>query len=180
MQTEDGVPLIHVRAEGEGARLKTAASERRVPVHPELVRIGFLQHVEGMRKAGEDRLFPDLPIGMMGTYSDVFSKWFGRFLTKAGVTEPGAVFHSFRHGWRTRLRNMDQPNKEIADALGGWAATGEGSNYGDGFSASKLAEHMGWISYPGLDLSHLHVPGPAGEGGKDVRHRPPPPRSTAG
>lgn len=166
--TVDGVHLIQVRAEGEGARLKTAAAERPVPVHPELVRLGFLQHVEQQRKAGEDRLFPDLPLGKMGTYADPFSKWFGRFLTKAKVTAPNVVFHSFRHGWRTRLDNAERSNKEIADRLGGWVVAGEGSAYGSGFSAPVLAKHLAQVTYPGLDLSHLYMAvqpmGQAGDG----------------
>ena len=152
---EGGIPLILVRADGgAGKRVKTRAGVRRVPVHPELQRIGFLDYAAAMKQAGEERLFPDLRRGALGNYSDPFSKWFARFLEKAGVTSPGAVFHSFRHGFRDRLREAEVP-KEVADALGGWATPGVGAAYGKGFSARMLAEHLGRISYPGLDLSHL-------------------------
>ena len=150
----DGVPMLYVRASADGQRLKTSAAERRIPVHPELVRLGFLDFVAAQRKAGHERLFPELPAGALGNYSDPYSKWFARLLTKAGVTSAGAVFHSFRHGWRDRLREAGVP-RDVADALGGWASQGQGQHYGAGFSARVLAEHIGRVAYPGLDLSRL-------------------------
>lgn len=152
----DDVPLLLIRADADGTRLKTVASQRRVPIHPELIRIGFLQHVARVREAGEHRLFADLPLGKMGNFADPFSKWFGRFLAKAGVPAQGAVFHSFRHGWRDRLRDADV-HREVADALGGWAGQGQGAAYGSGFQATMLGQSLGKLSYEGLDLSHLHT-----------------------
>ena len=158
---DDGVPVIYVRASADGQRLKTPAAERRIPVHPELVRLGFLDFVAAQREAGHERLFPDLPAGALGNYSDPYSKWFARLLTKAGVTSAGAVFHSFRHGWRDRLRAAEVP-RDVADELGGWVSQGEGQRYGAGFPDGVLADHLGRIAYPGLDLSHLV---PAAENG---------------
>lgn len=154
----DGVPVIYVRAEADGQRLKTQAAERRVPVHPELVRIGFLHLVSRQRAAGHDRLFPELPAGKLGNYSDPFSKWFARFLEKAGVTARGVVFHSFRHTFRDRMTEAGIPDS-VADLLGGWSSPGsksEGSRYGEGGSIRFLADHVARIVHPGLDLSHLY------------------------
>ncbi|MBR0666951.1 site-specific integrase [Roseomonas hellenica] len=150
----DGVPRLLIQADAEGSRLKTVTSQRVVPVHSSLVDLGFLAHVEKMRAAGEQKLFPELPVSASGNYADVFSKWFGRFLTKASVTSPRAVFHSFRHGWRDRLREAGVP-REVVDALGGWATPGQSADYGSGFSVATLARHLNKISYPGLDLDHL-------------------------
>ena len=70
----DGVDVILVRRDEEGdKRLKTAASERIVPIHSELKKIGFLKHVAAMRENGEIRLFPELPKGIAG-YSATLSK----------------------------------------------------------------------------------------------------------
>ncbi len=60
----DGVWCFVVSAaEGEGKRLKTAASERLVPIHAELQEIGFKGYVAARRAAGDHRLFPDLGSG---------------------------------------------------------------------------------------------------------------------
>jgi integrase len=43
---------------GDGQTLKTLTSKRRVPIHSELVRIGFLHYVDALREAGQVQLFP--------------------------------------------------------------------------------------------------------------------------
>lgn len=58
----DAVEVILIREDEEGdKRLKTHASERFVPVHSEVKKIGFLTYVMKMKRAGESRLFPELP-----------------------------------------------------------------------------------------------------------------------
>jgi integrase len=58
----DGVDVILIRADEEGdKRMKTDASERFVPIHSELKKIGFLTYVRHKKLAGNLRLFPDLP-----------------------------------------------------------------------------------------------------------------------
>lgn len=62
---EDGdtrVPLMwFTRDTKAGRRLKTKSSERVVPVHPQLIEIGFLNYVAERRKDGEQAwLFPTL------------------------------------------------------------------------------------------------------------------------
>ena len=47
---EGGVPCVKITNENEGQRLKTQASKRLVPIHPDLVRLGLLDHVEALRK----------------------------------------------------------------------------------------------------------------------------------
>ena len=155
--TKDGVDVILVRANGDGKRVKSEAGERLIPVHPELKRLGFLGHVEAMRAAGEARLFPDLPMGAKGYFSDPFQKWFSRFLRKAGAKAPRTSFHSFRHCFRDALREADVPRDAVL-ALGGWAGNGGTEEiYGGGLKASTLAREVARVRYPGLDLGHLRA-----------------------
>jgi len=72
---EDGA-WIRISEEADGATVKSAAGLRLVPVHSELVRLGFLDYVESLRKAGETSLWPKLGHrkGKPGAY---FSGWFG-------------------------------------------------------------------------------------------------------
>jgi integrase len=156
IEVADGVPMIHVQAKAPDQRLKSEAADRHIPIHPELVRIGFLKHVASQKKAGVVRLFPDLHLGKLENYSDPFSKWFARFLEKAGVTSTGTVFHSFRHGFKDRLLEAEVP-REVRDGLCGWATPGQGGKYGNGLSAASLAGHVSRIDYPDLDLTLLHL-----------------------
>jgi integrase len=154
----DGVEVILIRADEEDdKRLKTNASERFVPIHSELKKIGFLTYVAKMKRAGAVRLFPELPKGKRGYYSDPFQKWFSRFLASIGAKAPKTSFHSFRHCYRDALREADISTERVR-ALGGWTSKGGAEEiYGAGHRASTLGKEIEKVRYPGLDLRHLHL-----------------------
>ena len=146
-----------------GKRLKTAASERFIPVHPTLIDLGFMTFVAQRREVGAVRLFSELRKSSTGYYSDPFSKWFRRFLERAGATREKTCFHSFRHCYRDALREA-RIDHEVALALGGWSS-GNGSEggetaaaYGRGYRASTLLAAMERVGFDGVDFSHLREP----------------------
>jgi integrase len=154
----DGAHVLSIKPDPEtGQTVKTEAGRRLVPVHPELVRCGFLDFVARQRLAGHHRLFPELKQDARGYYSDHFQKWFSRFLAKAGATAPRTSFHSFRHNFRDALREANV-SRDATLALGGWKAGGTEEIYGGGLRASTLDRELTKVNYPGLDLSHLHRP----------------------
>lgn len=169
VKERDGIPYLAIREEAEEAdksdkRLKTTRSRRDVPIHPELLKIGFLEFVTERRKAGDSpRLFPELPSGAKGYYSHVFSKWFPRFVKSALGRESKASLHSFRHSFRDAMRVAGLSAESVA-ALGGWQG-GEGNpslvmnKYGRGKEFFRLlARDLAKVKYGGLNLSHLHTP----------------------
>ena len=163
---EDGVPVLILSDdnpddmdETDRKRIKTKAGNRFVPLHPEVIRIGFLEWVAEVRKTGRVRLFPEQKRGESG-YFDAFSKWFSRLLKQVGVKEKGLSFHSTRHTYRDALRRARAP-RDVAIALGGWSGQGTDDDYGDGLSAKDLSEYVGLVRFEGLDLSHL-FPAPPG------------------
>lgn len=144
--------------EGDRKRVKTDAGERYVPVHPELERIGFLTYAEQKREEKVTKLFPELPRGANGYYSDPFSKWFsgtGRFLDKLGLKSKQTTFHSLRHTYRDAMREANF-SRDVVLQLGGWAGGRTDDDYGKGLRASTLYREIEKVAYPGLDLSHLH------------------------
>lgn len=154
----DGVDVILIRVDEEGdKRLKTNASERFVPIHSELKKVGFLTYVAKMKRAGEMRLFPELPKGKHGYYSDPFQKWFSRFLVGIGAKTPKTSFHSFRHCYRDALREADISPERVR-ALGGWTSKGGAEEiYGAGHRASTLSKEIEKVRYPGLELTRLYL-----------------------
>jgi integrase len=152
------VDVLLIREQGQDQRVKTDSGLRYTPIHPELRRIGFMEFVAKMRKAGAERLFPELPIGANGYYSDPFNKWFNRgFLTSAKARKPGTSFHSFRHCYADAVRVAEMP-LEYMRLLGGWNNQGAESEYGGkGVSlAAALLNSLSKVDYVGLDLWHLH------------------------
>ncbi|WP_370458461.1 DUF6538 domain-containing protein [Brevundimonas sp. 'scallop'] len=152
--------VITERSEGEQTdkRLKTASSERIVPVHATLLDLGFMDFVRQRKRAGEIKLFGEVAMGATGYRSSTFSAWFRRFVVKAGADSPKTCFHSFRHGFRDALREA-RIDRDIALALGGWTTASGGTSvfdaYGSGYRMATLKEAIDRVSYPGLDLSHL-------------------------
>jgi integrase len=155
---DDNIDVILV-GEGEedgDKRVKTEAGERCIPIHPTLKHLGFLEYVAERRDAGDVRLFPELPKGSTGYYSDNFQKWFSRFLAKAGAKKPKTSFHSFRHTFRDALREADISEERVR-RIGGWVGNGGADQlYGKGLRPSTLAREIKKIKFPGLGLSHLY------------------------
>ncbi len=139
----NGVWVIHVRP-GKGRTLKTRAAERMIPVHTELQRRGFLELVSQGR---DERLFPKLTKGRDG-YGTAVSKWFRRHRHRVGVTAPGKVFHSFRHGFATTLKQADVPEHAIAELLGHEHDQISTSRYGKRHEPAKLVEWIELVRYP--------------------------------
>jgi len=146
----------------EGRRLKNVGSRRVVPVHTNLLRIGFMEMVEHVRKreGAKGRLFPLLTPGPKGGFGEAWSKWFGRYKRGLGITNNASVFHSFRHSFKDGLRAASVA-EDLNDALCGHVGHGGvARNYGAKdmvrrFGLARLADAISKLAYPGLDLSHL-------------------------
>lgn len=113
---QQGIWCIRIDDSREGQNLKNASSRRVLPLHPALIDLGLLQHVEAVRATGFDRLFPELE-AVRGKLGHAPSKWFGRYKTKLGITDSRKTFHSFRHTLIDDLREagvQDSLIKRIA------------------------------------------------------------------
>lgn len=87
------------------ARVKTKAGVRRVPLHPAVLSLGFLDYVRHIAPQPADFLFPRLKADPKkgNQRSGKFSQWFTAYRRDVGVNDPRYVFHSFRHGVATKL-----------------------------------------------------------------------------
>ena len=108
-----GVAVLAITDEGDGQQVKSAAGVRFVPIHHELIRLGFFKYASSI--AGPS-LWPSLPqrAGKPGGY---FSQFFGQLRRDLGIP-PQTVFHSFRHSARTRLADAGVAELIIDRILG--------------------------------------------------------------
>lgn len=151
IKKERGVTFIDITNLDGQKHIKTESSKRRVPIHPELVRLGFLQYV---KEFDSGRLFPRV-VSSVDKLTAPFSKWWGNYARKHGITDKRKVFHSFRHAAKDALREGGV-EEQISDAITGHAALTEGRKYGSqGVPITRLAEGVAKLTYPGLELSHL-------------------------
>ncbi|WP_291206838.1 site-specific integrase [Hyphomonas sp.] len=164
VMTEEGVVFLRIMDLGEDQSVKGSGSVRRVPIHPELVKCGFLEFVQNRRAKGKtgDWLFPNLKTNRKGDRGDAWGRWFGNQLESLGVDAGGRkVYHSFRHTFIARCREAEL-ELEIRFALTGHSDGGSvGQSYGGdegGFkhSLQRLHREISKVSYPGLDLTPLY------------------------
>ncbi|WP_417796365.1 DUF6538 domain-containing protein [Terasakiella pusilla] len=139
--------------------LKTKASERVVPVHPQLLELGFMRYLKRFERKPRGKLFPDIRAGTTGYRSDQFSKWFARFLKSIDANAERTSFHSFRHNFRDALRTADVRH-EIAMLLGGWSdrsnSRASQAFYGRGYSMSVMVVELGRVRYDLLEWGQTH------------------------
>jgi integrase len=153
-----GAVSIYIKADRKAGRtLKTKVSERFVPVHAQLIELGFLDYVAQAKARGHKAwLFPQVAPETTGAAA--FSKWFGRHIGAHGVTDTAKVFHSFRHNFVDALR-VAAVSDEVNRALVGHSNGGVHGRYGAKEMAARfrhrLAEAVGSVTYAGLELSHL-------------------------
>ncbi|MQY50087.1 tyrosine-type recombinase/integrase [Rhizobiales bacterium RZME27] len=152
---EDGIWFIDVNdndAGHGGKTLKTRYSARRIPIHPALIRLGFIEFVNAV-PFGE-RLFADIAIGPPAQRHRYASKMFNKLLLKAGIKSAKKVWHSLRHSFEQACRES-RVDSAIMDQLQGHAQVGMRAVYGNEYSLEVLKEGLCSVEYEGLDLSHI-------------------------
>ena len=139
-----------------GKRLKSASSRRRVPLHAELIRLGFLDYVKQQADAGHARLFPMLSRSGGRQLTSNWSQWFSRYLRETvNIKDRRKVFHSFRHGFKEACR-LSGIAKDIHDQLTGHASSDVGDRYGgENYPLAPLTKAMADLTYPGLSSLKL-------------------------
>lgn len=115
-----GVWVMHLTDEGDEEKsLKTKGSFRVVPVHSKLIEMGFIDHVERQRAAGEARVFPEAERNERGHIANKFEKKFGTYLVKLGLKNGrGISLYSFRHGFSDAMRQAGLMDEEFGFLMG--------------------------------------------------------------
>jgi len=155
----DGIDVISIR---DG---KTRNARRKVPLHREVKRLGFLEYVERRRSDAGDSgpLFPLIASKSKKTATGPFGSWWGRYARKV-VPDRHKTFHSFRHTVKRAMRNAGV-DKTLRDAVMGHEAKDVADKYGvdedgGGYDVAVLAKAIEAIDYPGLMITLAPVPPP--------------------
>lgn len=137
----EGVWCIDVTEDGDAnKRLKNATSNRRVPIHHQLIDCGLLDFIERQRRDANKRVFPKLTYTAQNGYGRNIGRWFNEKLLPAlGMKTPGLVYHSLRHTMATRLNQSDAPESKVKAILG-YAQSGVTFSvyFKEGFKPSQL------------------------------------------
>jgi len=144
VQQEGDTWFLNITDEGDDTKsVKSEAGRRKVPLHSQLVRLGFLEFVDSRRNG--TRLFPDYSYSANGGYGRNLGRWCNEsFLPKLGIKQPGLVFHSLRHTVVTRLGQANVP-EPIIQCIVGHARSGVTQEVylREGYTLDQLSEAIG-------------------------------------
>lgn len=113
---ESEIPILSITNEGASQQVKTLAGVRKIPIHSELIRLGFLEYASRIKEGNHPSLWPKL-IMRKDKSGGYFSNWFGEFRKSIGL-EAAPDLHSLRHLVRSRLAEEDIQETLIDSLLG--------------------------------------------------------------
>jgi len=122
---KDGIPCINFRENHPLKQLKNDASERIVPIHSELIELGFVDYVHNRQKKfnakGTDFIFPRCQ-SKGGQYNNKYTgrvilNFFQEIGVKAGSND-GYDFHSFRKNASIAMQDAGIVSSYINDIIG--------------------------------------------------------------
>lgn len=151
----DGLWCFSINDEHE-KRLKNVASERVIPIHPVLVKLGLLDYVQEIRDNKAPRLWMNLTWMDVHGYSNGFGKWYQRFNRINVTDDPKKVFHSMRHTVTDTLKQIGVAEAVIAELVG---HSNSGSmtmgRYGKRYQPKVLLEALMKLDY-GIE-PHVYI-----------------------
>lgn len=179
VNTESEIPYLRISPylglDGEETTpktLKNKNSDRLLPLHPEIIKCGFLELVEERKREGALWLFPewvhasikDWDVGhpvpeVSGKHSELASdhclKLYATVIEKGRKPRPNN--HSFRHGVMTAFHALDVPIRRAEQILG-WDDQKDSmtKHYGTK-ELETLFPEVQKIQFEGLDISHIYT-----------------------
>lgn len=161
IRQQHGHWIMHITDDGEGDKsVKNDNSRRILPIHKELLDLGFIEHHARISGAGHKRLFPEAQRNTRGQMIADFSRMFSRYLGSLGIKEGrGYSQYSFRHGVADALRRAGYLDHQFTFLMGHGdkSMTGRYGMIPQGMLEKRI-ELVNAIAYPGLDIEHLKVP----------------------
>lgn len=148
LRLSEPIPHICIDDRFSGQKLKSESSRRQIPIHQQLLDLGFAEFVT--QKTGQSRLFEYL-VPQRNNYGHQPSKWFGRYRHRIGIADNRKVFHSFRHTLAERLRQKRVHDYEIKAILG----HSTGSITHDIYGSDQTALDAVQVALHSLDYSEI-------------------------
>ncbi len=136
-------------------RVKTDAALREIPIHPQLLKLGFLDYVADASEFG-GMLFPYLTADPNGNFSCTPSERYTKYRREIGITDPRKVFHSFRFTANNTLKKNGVPLEERCQFIGHEVFSTNSKAYSDPFPIDYLLENVsGKLHYESIDFDGL-------------------------
>jgi integrase len=143
------------RKQDDGDRsVKSPAAKRLIPVHDELLRIGFAEFVTSRhaRKRAHGQLFDDVRPNRFGHWSAAISKRINRQIRSLGITNEALSAYSLRHNFFDGCES----NRIIETArmkFMGHQLPGMKGVYGNPHPLQHETDEIDRLIFPGVDMT---------------------------
>lgn len=157
---ETEIWYIDINQNTEDKSLKKPSHARLVPIHEQLISLGFLDYVSNV---SHQRLFSDLTLKRDG-YGQKFSRWFcDTYLNEknCGIKKINAdspVFHSFRHTVETQLDHQHNISDHHIAHLVGQKPSGKSVTTNRYIKPKQLRDNLiiiNKLNYPSIEFSRI-------------------------
>jgi integrase len=154
---KENVWMISIDETG-GKRVKTTSSIRKVPVHPTLISLGFIDYVKIIKSKGFDRVFPELTKQRDGYSQKISQHYNEKFLPSIGIWEKQVkVLYSTRHTFINRCYNKGV-DRDILKSIVGHEPDFTMDVYGGNpFTPKQLYKEISKVSYSKIRWNRLEV-----------------------
>lgn len=148
----DGLHFVSIEADAPDKSVKNAGSTRYVPLHKDLITLGFLDYLESLDSTG--RIFPDLKRIGDGRYAFRVGDWLADYFRgKLDVAHEVKALHAFRHTFKTLARLAGIP-KDVADIINGHSSGDVSGSYGE-YPLTMLKQAVDKIPSVPVDLTQI-------------------------
>ena len=144
--------------ETEGKSVKTTSSIRKVPVHPTLISLGFIDYVKIIKSKGVDRVFPELTKQRDGYSTKISQHYNEKFLPSVGVWKKQVkVLYSTRHTFINRCYKKGVDRDIIKCIVGHEKDFTFGVYGGNPYTPKQLYKGISKVSYKNIRWDRLKV-----------------------
>ena len=138
---------------------KTVESQRTVPIHSQLLALGFWAYVQMLKNKNETHLLPFRPEACR---EKAVGRMWGLWVDECKVTNKRKTFHSFRSTAITDLHNSAAGHAAIRTTVGHatQGTTGAHGGYIRGIDLVKRMETIEMLNYPTIPFEMLKLADP--------------------
>ena len=157
VRKENRIWMIHVE-DTEDTNVKSVAGIRKVPLHPQLIKLGFIEYIAKQRRKKKERIFWELTKSRDGYSKQVSRHYNERFLPALEIWKKNVkVLYCTRHTFINKLYT-EKVDENVIKTLVGHEKEFTMKHYGgDPFSPERLLEEISKVTYSGINWNRLKI-----------------------
>jgi integrase len=149
---DEADPKVKAEAKNDPRRVKTAAGRRMIPLHPILIKAGFIEFIKSRHKGNAKQLFRELRPDKHGFWSSAITKRINRIIReKLKITNPKYSAYSLRHNFIDACRSAGI-TEETRMKIVGHQLEGVHGVYGNPNVLPHESELIESVRFDGIDF----------------------------